>query len=100
MRIAQFLAADLHNTSITFYRDILRLSPAHSLTLRGGAVRLHRYWSLDPAREICRRSNQEYADEFRSIFMDAVRVRLPNASRVGSLVLAGCDVLSGVCDRC
>jgi len=97
VRIAQFLAADLHDTSITFYRDILRLSPAHSLTLRDGAVRLHRYWSLDLAREICRRSNQEYADEFRSIFMDAVRVRLPNGSRVGSLLSGGLDSSSIVC---
>ena len=97
LRIAQFLAADLHDTSITFYQDILRLSPAHSLTLRCGAVRLHRYWSLDPAREIRHRSDQEYAEEFRSIFMDAVRVRLSSASRVGSLLSGGLDSSSIVC---
>lgn len=97
LRIAQFLAADLQDTSITFYQDILRLSPAHSLTLRRGAVRLHRYWSLDPAREIPHRSDQEYAEEFRSIFMDAVRVRLPSASRVGSLLSGGLDSSSVVC---
>ena len=97
MRIAQFLAADLHDTSITFYRDILRLSPGHSLTLRDGAVRIHRYWSLDPAHQLCHRSDQEYADEFRSLFMDAIRVRLPNGSRVGSLLSGGLDSSSVVC---
>jgi len=97
MRIADFLASNLQNTSVTFYQDILRLPPAHSLTVRCGEARLQRYWSLDPARELHCRSDEEYAEGFREIFIDAVRTRLRCSLPVGSMLSGGLDSSSIVC---
>ena len=96
-RVADFLASNLQDTSMTFYKDILRLPPAHSLTVRTNGVLLQRYWSLDPAREVHCRSNEEYAEGFLRIFTDAVRVRLRCSFPLGSMLSGGLDSSSIVC---
>src|SRR6266568_4415403 len=96
-RVADFLVPNLQDTSMTFYKDILRLPPAHSLTVRTNGVLLQRYWSLDPNREVHCRSNEEYADGFLGIFTDAVRVRLRCSFLLGSMLSGGLDSSSIVC---
>src|SRR5258708_21977460 len=82
---------------ITFYQGILRLPPAHSMTVSRTGVPLKPYWALDATREIRYRSNEEYADAFREIFTEAVRCRLRSAYPVGSMLSGGLDSSSVVC---
>lgn len=90
-RIADYLASIYEDCDVTFYEGILRLPPAHTLSVTRDGVRLRRYWSLDPDREIRLGSDQEYAEGFRELFIEAVRCRLRGTVAVGSTLSGGLD---------
>ena len=96
-RMAEFVLMVSEDTAMTFYQDILRLPPAHCLTVSDGSVRLSRYWSLDPARELKLRSDEEYAEAYRDVLTEAVRCRLRSAHPAGALLSGGLDTSSIVC---
>src|SRR5205085_1809095 len=90
--------AVLHDdTAITFYEDIHRLPPAHTLTLCRSGAKLNRYWDLDPNREAPPATDEEYAEGFRELFTEAVRCRLRSAYPVGAFLSGGLDSSSIVC---
>lgn len=81
----------------TFYHGISRLPGAHWAVAGDGRWVLRRYWRLDPEKELPPRSTEEFAEEFRSLFFEAVRCRLRSASRVGSHLSGGLDSSSVTC---
>jgi asparagine synthase (glutamine-hydrolysing) len=95
--VADYLVPMLEDKEITFYKDILRLPPAHTLTISREGASLRPYWALDPSREVRLGSDEEYADAFRKIFTDAVHCRLRSAYPVGSMLSGGLDSSSIVC---
>jgi asparagine synthase (glutamine-hydrolysing) len=95
--VANYLLPTLEDKTITFYRDIWRLPPAHSITVGPGSVNIREYWSLDPTREVRLGSNTDYAEAFRELFTDAVRCRTRSAFPVGSHLSGGLDSSSIVC---
>jgi len=97
VRVADHLARIFEDKAITFYRDILRLPAAHSMTLSREGARLQTYWSLDPLRELRLNSDAAYAEEFRQLFTEAVRCRLRSAFPVGSTLSGGLDSSSIAC---
>jgi asparagine synthase (glutamine-hydrolysing) len=97
VKIADHLVPIFEDPAITFYRDVFRLPAAHGLSVSASDSRLHRYWSLDPSREIRLRSDAEYAEAFRDHFTEAVRCRLRSAGPVGALLSGGLDSSSIVC---
>lgn len=97
VRVADYLVPILEDKAITFYQDILRLPPAHRMSVSRDGARIEPYWSLDPSREIHCSSDEEYAEAFREIFTEAVRCRLRSASPVGSMLSGGLDSSSIVC---
>ncbi len=99
VRVAYHLQPELMhgNKTITFYQDILRLPPAHSLTVGSDGTRLRPYWMLDPSRELSMESGEAYAEAFLEIFTEAVRCRLRSAYPVGSKLSGGLDSSSIVC---
>jgi len=99
-KVADYLYLDegiLHDDAITFYQEILRLPPAHSLTVSKGEARQRQYWFLDPTREIRYGSDEEYAEAYREIFTNAVSCRLRSAFPVGSTLSGGLDSSSITC---
>ncbi|OLE13334.1 MAG: asparagine synthase (glutamine-hydrolyzing) [Cyanobacteria bacterium 13_1_40CM_2_61_4] len=96
-RIADYLVPLLEDKAITFYAGVVRLPPAHRMTVSRAGVRLEQYWALDPGREIRLKSDAEYAEAFREIFTEAVRCRLRSASPVGAMLSGGLDSSSIVC---
>ena len=98
VRIADYLASMLEDKSITVYQDILRLPPAHTLTVScGRGLRLNSYWSLTIGSELQLNSDEEYANAFREVFIEAVRCRLRSAFPVGSHLSGGLDSSSVTC---
>jgi len=97
VRLADYLASVFDDTAITFYQHILRLPPAHSMTVSPEGTRLQSYWSLDPSRELRLGSDEEYAETFRELFTEAVRCRLRTIFPVGSLLSGGLDSSSITC---
>lgn len=96
-RVADYLIPSLEDKVGTFFRDIVRLPPAHSVTVTRDGMRLRRYWALDPRREIRYRTDDEYSDHLREIFFEAVKCRLRSAFPVGALLSGGIDSSSIVC---
>ena len=97
VRIGDYLEVMLEDKAITFYQDILRLPPAHSLTVSLTGIKLREYWSLDPKYELKLNSEQEYAEAYLEVFTKAVRCRLRSAFPIGSALSGGLDSSSIVC---
>jgi asparagine synthase (glutamine-hydrolysing) len=81
----------------TFYQNILRLPPGHSITVTSANINLQCYWSLNPEKEIRLNSDGEYAEALQEIFIEAVRCRLRSAFPLGSHLSGGLDSSSITC---
>jgi len=76
----------------TMYETITMLPAAHSLSLdHQRQLTTHRYWQLDPAKQVRHSSDAGYVEEFRALFDDAVRIRLRSDVPVGSSLSGGLD---------
>jgi asparagine synthase (glutamine-hydrolysing) len=76
VRVADYLVRVFDDKAGTFYENVLRLPPAHTLVLSRDGIRLREYWRLDPTREIRLANDAAYAEAFRDIFTEAVRCRV------------------------
>jgi asparagine synthase (glutamine-hydrolysing) len=94
--VANYLTSDYQDKASTLYWGILRLPPGHSITVGREGVSVRPYWSFDLSREVKLSSDEEYAEAFREIFVEAVRCRLRSAFPVGSLLSGGLDSSSVV----
>ena len=97
IRVAEYLASIFDDTANTFYKNILRLSPACFITANRSKAQLVSYWSLDPSRSMRPSSNEEYVEGFREKFSEAVHSRLRSAFPVGSMLSGGLDSSSIAC---
>jgi len=96
-RIGEYLLGWFDDEQSTFYRDVNRLPPAHTLTVREDTLQRRRYWALDPSRECRLESDAAYERRFRELFTDAVRCRLRAVGPVGSFLSGGLDSSSITC---
>ena len=97
LRVGYHLALTVGDNALTFFRDIHRLRPAHSMLINHNRARSQAYWSLDPARELRIESDEAYAAAFRELFTEAVRCRLRSAFPVGSTLSGGLDSSAVTC---
>ena len=98
VRIGDYLTSMLEDKSITSYQGVLRLPPAHSITLtQQGNLQLRCYWTLELSEELRLNSDEEYAEAFRKVFTEAVRCRLRTAFPIGSHLSGGLDSSSICC---
>lgn len=97
LRIGHHLAMTIGDNTISFYQDILRLRPAHTLTITAQGEHLRRYWALDPGHQISLPSDEAYALAFRDLFTEAVRCRLRSQYPIGSLLSGGLDSSAITC---
>lgn len=96
--VADHLSGIFADPEITYWREIKRLPPAHTLSLGpGGGAHPRRYWSLDPAREIRLGSDEEYAEALRTVFTQAVDRRIRDDETVGCALSGGLDSTSIAC---
>ena len=96
-RIGEYLVSIFDDASSTFYRGISRLPPSHSMTVGTDGANLRSYWAPDISHELPAASDDEYAEELREIFTEAVRCRLRSADPVGSFLSGGLDSSSVTC---
>lgn len=96
-RVGDLIALTYEDVESTFYLGISRLPAAHSLVVDPAGCRKRRYWTPDPNRELCLRSEDDYANAMREVFSEAVRCRLRSAYPVGSMLSGGLDSSSIVC---
>ncbi len=101
-RLNELIVADnllpiFEDRESTLYEGVLRLPAAHTMTVSREGLSTRRYWSPDLAREVRYRTNEEYEDNFRELFTEAVRCRLRSAFPVGSMLSGGLDSSSISC---
>ena len=96
-RVADLLVHNVGEKTATFYQEISRLTPAHSMVVGREKTSTTTYWALDPSRELRLRSDEEYAEAFYEVFAEAVRCRLRSAFPVGSELSGGLDSSSVAC---
>ncbi|HET7221133.1 MAG TPA: asparagine synthase-related protein [Vicinamibacterales bacterium] len=89
--VAEYLSTAPATLGETLWRDVYRVPPAHALeiTARGAAVQ--RYWDFNPEARVRHASDDEYGEEFRALFTDAVARRTVDAARVGVFLSGGVD---------
>jgi asparagine synthase (glutamine-hydrolysing) len=81
----------------TLYDGIFQVLPGHYLLATDRHVQLHRYWDFDYALANgagARRSDADYAAEFREALEEAVRIRLRADVPVGCYLSGGLDSCS------
>jgi len=93
MAIAQILVAwPMHEAPTpTCYEGILRLPPAHAMTVTSQGVKIKRYWYLENTPDLHLSKDDDYVDAFLEIFTKAVRCRLRCSAPVGTTLSGGLD---------
>ena len=86
--IAEYLTQSyLDHTENTFFADVHRLPPAHSLVFDRDGLRVSRYWRLEPRDAPA----GDAAEAVREAFLDAIRLHLRSDVAVGSCLSGGID---------
>jgi asparagine synthase (glutamine-hydrolysing) len=94
--IAELLAGSVRSQDATLYRGVKRLPPGHALVVDRQSLRVHSYWDIDLSRELRYRTDDDYADHFKTVFEEAVRCRLRAVRPVASYLSGGLDSSSVV----
>ena len=86
------------HTAETFFENISQLPPGHSLTIDSSLQpKLERFWQLPQSPQSSNKDAGFLIEEFRTLFTDAIRLRLRSDVPVGSCLSGGLDSTSIVC---
>lgn len=96
-RIGDYLAGRFPQQDRTFYRDVSRLLPGHTLTVSSDGLTRRQYWSVDSDATLDYPSDAAYERRFRELFTDAVEARMRSNAPVGSFLSGGLDSSSIAC---
>lgn len=95
-RVAHYLLYAYEGKAFTFYDEIMRLPPGHSLTIADNTLTIQRFWSPDSVPLEKGLSDSQYAERFRELFFEAVRCRLPTNGPLAASLSGGLDSSSVV----
>ena len=82
---------------LTPYTRIHAVPPSSFVQLESGKRTIRKYWDLNPAKQICYRTNAEYEEHFRAVFAESVRRRLRSDRPVLAELSGGMDSSAIVC---
>lgn len=95
--ISDFLAMDslvmINELFETPKKEIFRVGPAHYVSFDGKNAKQVRYWDClrDNSQNLVIKTDDEYKEEFRKIFFDAVRCVLRSDNKTSILLSGGYD---------
>ncbi len=95
--VAHYFAVRATEDGQTLFKNVYELLPAHAMLVNAASQRTWRYWQPDPSRRVRGRSDEEYAEEFRSLLEQSIRCRLRSTTPVGVLMSGGLDSTSVAC---
>lgn len=75
----------------TIFEHVMAVRPGHVVTFHNGRVAESSYWQLDAIEEDAGKSAEEFAEQLREIFEDAVAIRASLGGTCGALVSGGVD---------
>ena len=91
LKLAQVLVSWPGDGIQTCYSNILRLPPAHYLTISNDTIKKDKYWFLEETKGLKLNSDKEYIEVFKEIFSETVNCRLRSNKKVGSTLSSGLD---------
>ncbi|MCM2253923.1 MAG: asparagine synthase-related protein, partial [Ramlibacter sp.] len=71
--LAERLAGEWWSRSETLWKGLTRLVAAHRMTVTSAGIRMDRYWTPDLETVIRYKSDEEYFQHYRELFLDRVR---------------------------
>jgi asparagine synthase (glutamine-hydrolysing) len=75
----------------TIFKGVQKLPPAHTLLLRNGDIKIERYWRLSYTDKLQLPKLEDYCDQLRHVFTEAVRIRLRSDVPLGAFLSGGVD---------
>ena len=75
----------------TIYKDIQQLLPGHCFKLNNNSMTIKKYWNPGVRPELKYKSDFEYIEAFREVFIEAVKCRLRSNGGVGIMLSGGLD---------
>jgi asparagine synthase (glutamine-hydrolysing) len=87
--VAECLAGRIASLDETLYAGIMRLPPAHLLSVTRRRLDRRRYWDANPNEPPRASTLEENAEAFRAVFEEAVRCRLRSHRPVGAELNGG-----------
>ena len=96
-QVALYVAGAEPDRESTMYAEVRRLPAASWMAVMPDRIRDASYWRPDPRREIRFSTDEEYVEDFREIFVEAVRARLPQDGCTGATLSGGLDSSSITC---
>jgi len=94
--LSRYLALEYVPTPYSIFAGIRKLPGGHVLRWRDGRISLEQYWDLAHRPSEASRSDEQYVEEFRSLFQSAVRRRLVSDVPLGAFLSGGIDSSSVV----
>ncbi len=91
LRIAQVLTSWPGDGLRTGYENILRLPPAHRMTISPQSITTDQYWSPEPVTPLHLESDEQYVEAFIEVFTQAVSSRLRGQRSIGVTLSGGLD---------
>lgn len=98
--IKHFLKSMAFKYEHTFFKNILRLPPAHSLIILNNEVKINRYWYPERIKINKSLTMEDASKKFNELFKKAVDARLRSAYPVGSHLSGGLDSSSVAAIAC
>jgi len=99
--IADFLAVPTVigelDTSLTAYKAVRQLPPAHSLVLQDKKVKTSKYWDPVGVKKIRFKNDSDYDEAFREVLTESVRCKLRSIGNIGILLSGGFDSSTVAC---
>jgi asparagine synthase (glutamine-hydrolysing) len=89
--IGLHLAGVWRANDITFFSEISQIPPAHRLIVSRDKKECHKYWSIDPQHQIYYKTDEEYGQHFKDLFVEAIRCRLRSHETTGISLSGGLD---------
>ena len=75
----------------SIFKGISELAPGHYLIAKDEQISVNAYWSLDFTKQTLPHSENEYLEEFESLLIDSVHLRLRSDVPVGVYLSGGID---------
>ena len=92
--LARYFAVQAPIPEATYYSAIRELRPAYHLVVDRGTSAMDRYWRFDPTQKIRYRSDDEYAEHFRSLLGTSVDRCFRSTTLPAILMSGGLDSTS------
>jgi len=92
-----YLALTYVPAPYTFFADVHKLPPGHTLVVENDKLTVSRYWDVPlPEPEAMREDTAAICEEFEYLFDDSVRIRMRSDVPVGAFLSGGLDSSSVV----